>query len=299
MPSALVLTGTTTCHIQRRLKGPPTGVVSIGTEEVPARLKIQPYAEDRYRFRFDFCGSRMENEPAGSAPRRVAAGTGLFAAEITRGRDNSERWYTVIEWRNPRTPHDWGRGRDRAREEKIAIQVWDHMPAEVHVDAVFPDRPWPRAPIELKSESGFFTLDRCSAQRLWDLLLDAEEKGLIRARRREDEPIAPLALSERRVNARELDPPFGWADWDRFAAHHRDQFIQWAEPAPANPSESRYAIMRSEPDGHGYVIWVRVSPNPDVDVLRSSGGFYTIPEEGREAISWAIQSALRHKAKWR
>ena len=89
--------------------------------------------------------------------------------------------------------------------------------------------------------------------------------------------------------------PFGWADWDAFERRHKSTFIQWAEPPPSDPSEERYAVMWSDDRPGAHVTWVRVSPNPDVPTRRSSGGFYTIPEEGKEAIPWAIESAMAHK----
>ena len=95
-----------------------------------------------------------------------------------------------------------------------------------------------------------------------------------------------------------LDPdnlPHGWADWNAFALRHASRFICWAEPAPADPSEERYAVMKSDASPGAYVIWERISPNPDIAAYRSSGGFYDIPEEGREAVAWAKAAAADHK----
>ena len=89
--------------------------------------------------------------------------------------------------------------------------------------------------------------------------------------------------------------PDGWADWEAFRKRYRNTFIRWAEPPPKDPSEERYAIMRSEDSPGAHVIWARVSPNPNVSMQRSGGGFYTIPEEGKEAVPWAMEAAMAHK----
>ena len=95
------------------------------------------------------------------------------------------------------------------------------------------------------------------------------------------------------------DLPYGWANWEGFRRRYAATFIQWAEPPPSDPSEDRYAIMLSDEHSGAYVIWARVSPCPDVSYERSQGGFYTIPEEGKEAVQWATSAALAHKRKVR
>jgi len=88
--------------------------------------------------------------------------------------------------------------------------------------------------------------------------------------------------------------PHNWANWEVFQLRLTG-FICWAEPAPENPSEERYAI--AQPEKNGGLVWVRISPNPDVRTEYSGGCFYDIPEEKREALQWAIDSAKRHKQK--
>jgi hypothetical protein len=93
--------------------------------------------------------------------------------------------------------------------------------------------------------------------------------------------------------------PHGWADWEAFRKRHARTFIRWAEPPPRDSSEERYAIMKSDDHPGAHVIWARVSPSPDVSFQRSQGGFYTIPEEGKKAIPWAVEAAMAHKRKMR
>ncbi len=88
--------------------------------------------------------------------------------------------------------------------------------------------------------------------------------------------------------------PHHWAHWKIFQVRIKG-FICWAEPAPRDLREERYAVAQS--GGGTGLVWVRVSPNPDVCTERSVGAFYDIPEEGKEALPWAIDSALRHKRK--
>lgn len=91
----------------------------------------------------------------------------------------------------------------------------------------------------------------------------------------------------------------GWGDWGAFRKRYTRTFICWAEPPPCDPSEERYAIMKSDDRPGAYVIWARVSPNPDVPFDRSSGGFFTVPEEGKKAIPWAVEAAMAHKREMR
>lgn len=102
----------------------------------------------------------------------------------------------------------------------------------------------------------------------------------------EDPTLDPIELRN--------DLPSNWADWNAFARRYASRFICWAEPAPTNPSEDRYAIMKSGEHAGAHVVWERISPNPDVSAYRSSGGFYDISEEG-EAIAWAKAAAADHK----
>jgi len=97
------------------------------------------------------------------------------------------------------------------------------------------------------------------------------------------------------LNARKDGLPSRWADWEGFARRYAATFIRWAEPVPVSPSEERYAVMRSDERPGAYVVWARVSPNPDVYFERSQGGFFDIPEEGKEAVAWATEAALAHK----
>lgn len=85
----------------------------------------------------------------------------------------------------------------------------------------------------------------------------------------------------------------GWVCWDTFAARLTG-FIEWAEPAPAEASEERYAIVLGDPG----IAWIRVSPNPDVHTEMCSGRFYDTgdPNDHPEgAIEWARNSAKLHK----
>jgi len=90
--------------------------------------------------------------------------------------------------------------------------------------------------------------------------------------------------------------PHGWQDWARFtkhpvSAHDNVRFIEWAEPAPLDPSASRYAVVQY----HNHIAWARVSPNPDVSTDYSGGGFYDDMPGG--AIEAAKRAAMLHKAK--
>jgi hypothetical protein len=85
---------------------------------------------------------------------------------------------------------------------------------------------------------------------------------------------------------------YQWADWSAFA-QRLPGFIEWAEPAPTDLSEERYAIVRD-----GAIAWARVSPNPDVRVDLSSGRFYDTddPNDHPEgAIEWCRNAARAHK----
>ncbi len=86
-----------------------------------------------------------------------------------------------------------------------------------------------------------------------------------------------------------LGLPYGWQDWDRFAK--RKGFIEWAEPAPIDASESRYAVV----DYSNSIRWARVSPNPDTPVDYSSGAFYDDMPGG--AVESAKRAAMIHKKK--
>jgi hypothetical protein len=82
--------------------------------------------------------------------------------------------------------------------------------------------------------------------------------------------------------------PLNWANWDAFSA--RVDLIMWAEPAPTNPRDERYAVVRY----HGGIRWARLSPNPDVSVDYSQGCFYDDMPGG--AVEAAKRSAGLHKA---
>ena len=84
--------------------------------------------------------------------------------------------------------------------------------------------------------------------------------------------------------------PHGWAEWDRF--EQRKGFIQWAEPAPASPNESRYAVVNFD----GSIRWCDVSPNPEEQPKLSGGAFYEdMHPDG--AVAAAAASAMKAKAK--
>jgi hypothetical protein len=89
--------------------------------------------------------------------------------------------------------------------------------------------------------------------------------------------------------------PHGWQDWSRFERRttpgDTTRFIEWAEPAPTDPSGSRYAVV----DYHNSIRWARVPPNPDVSIDYSSGAFYEDMPGG--AIAAAKRAAKLHKAK--
>lgn len=87
-----------------------------------------------------------------------------------------------------------------------------------------------------------------------------------------------------------------WADWASFEGR-LPGFIEWAEPPPVALDEERYAILRTGCPG---LRWARVSPNPIVETLVSSGGFYDTddPSDHPEgAIAWARASAIQHKLR--
>ena len=85
--------------------------------------------------------------------------------------------------------------------------------------------------------------------------------------------------------------PHDWANW---AEREKSRgFIQWAEPAPASPSESRYAIVRD----NGLIKWSDESPNPEATRRLSGGAFYGDTLE--QAVQAAIAGAMAAKAKTR
>lgn len=91
--------------------------------------------------------------------------------------------------------------------------------------------------------------------------------------------------------------PFNWANWSEF--EKRPGFICWAEPIPASPNQSRYAIVSGkEWNRSPGIAWVCVSPNPAVRPECCNGRFYDdCPDHPEGAVAWAIASALRHKVK--
>ena len=108
---------------------------------------------------------------------------------------------------------------------------------------------------------------------------------------------ARRSTAKKRTSPGRDRPLPGWQDWKRFEERYRRTFLRWAEPAPRGSSDSRYAIMRSDDSPGAYVVWARVSPSPDESFTRSSGGFYDVPGEGKQAIPWAIEAAMAHRAK--
>jgi hypothetical protein len=86
--------------------------------------------------------------------------------------------------------------------------------------------------------------------------------------------------------------PYNWANWEKREScrHGGGTFIRWAEPAPTDPTENRYAVAR---DDSGGVRWWQFSPNPDVTVHQSGGCFY-----GDHAEENAAEAAMRHKRKF-
>jgi hypothetical protein len=89
--------------------------------------------------------------------------------------------------------------------------------------------------------------------------------------------------------------PHGWQDWARLeqrpvSPHDTTRFIAWAEPAPSDPSGSRYAVV----DYQNSIRWARVPPNPDVSIDYSSGAFYADMPGG--AVAAAKRAAMLHKA---
>jgi hypothetical protein len=90
--------------------------------------------------------------------------------------------------------------------------------------------------------------------------------------------------------------PHNWANWEARETCRQGggRFVSWAEPAPTDPSEDRYAVAQ---DSNGGVRWWRFSPNPDVTPQQSSGCFY-----GDKAEENAAEASMQHKAKmarWR
>jgi hypothetical protein len=85
--------------------------------------------------------------------------------------------------------------------------------------------------------------------------------------------------------------PHNWANWvQREACRYAGgTFVRWAEPAPEDPTQTRYAVAQDDSNG---IRWWRFSPNPDVLVEQSSGCFY-----GDDAEKAAAKAALTHKKK--
>ena len=73
-----------------------------------------------------------------------------------------------------------------------------------------------------------------------------------------------------------------------------NNFIKWAETAPADPEESRYAIVSAD----DCISWIEVSPvqtGKDFYWV-SSGEFYDGSATG-DRIEDAVEAAMRHKAR--
>jgi len=96
--------------------------------------------------------------------------------------------------------------------------------------------------------------------------------------------------------------PHDWANWPKFAKRFGGYFIEWAEPAPRDPSEERFAIVYDRHSTYvdsagkkhpGSVLWARVSPNPDVPIEYSGGNFYGDMPGG--AIEAARRAAMKKK----
>lgn len=86
--------------------------------------------------------------------------------------------------------------------------------------------------------------------------------------------------------------PYNWANWkEREACRYGGgTFVRWAEDAPQDPTEYRYAVAR---DDSGGVRWWQFSPNPDMAPFQSMGCFY-----GDKAEENAAEAAMRHKKKF-
>lgn len=123
------------------------------------------------------------------------------------------------------------------------------------------------------------------------------KRGLLEQVRQLEDEIDKLNRSGDHMDNPLRGLPLGWADWKAFEKRYARTFIQWAEPAPRDPGEVRYAIMLSDDRPGAHVIWARVYPNLDIHFQRSQGGFYDVPEEGKKAIPWAIEAAMEHKNK--
>lgn len=86
-----------------------------------------------------------------------------------------------------------------------------------------------------------------------------------------------------------------WGDWDAYQRRLGDRFLAWAEPAPRADDEERYAVIVDHFTGG--IVWARVSPNPDVSAVQSSGQFYDDMEGG--AIEAAKRAAVLNKERVR